>query len=148
MAEKLQLFHPEMIEWSDTIHDWKTAVIKGVEILVRHNKATAQLANAIFATTAKFGPYYVFEGGLALLHAEPGTYALAPATSTLILKDNVIFADQADKQARIIITMAAPDNNSHMDLIAEFSQYFTDEQTKAAILKVQSLAEFKKIIKW
>ncbi|MDQ0513960.1 PTS system ascorbate-specific IIA component [Mycoplasmoides fastidiosum] len=147
MSQQSKLFDPDMLAWSDEIKDWKTAVYKGVDLLVQQNKATPELATAIFATTDKFGPYYVFEPGLALLHAEPNSHSLTAATSTLILKDNVIFADQADKQARIIITMAAPDSNSHIDLIAEFSKVFGDQELKNQILQVQSLTEFKKLVK-
>ncbi|TDV23536.1 PTS system IIA component (L-Asc family) [Mycoplasmopsis mustelae] len=143
----MKLFDPKMIIYLSKEINWKQAIHLGVKMLVDNQKASFQLENEILKSTEKFGAYYVLEKGIALLHAPAGSYCYKPATSTLILDKEIIFNNQADKVAKIIITLSAPDNDSHFDLIAEFAKYFGDTNFKEKVLSISSLQEFLDLIK-
>ncbi|MGZ9428806.1 PTS sugar transporter subunit IIA [Mycoplasma sp. 1012] len=142
----MKLFDKKMMEWQDNCQDWKEVVHKGVELLVKENKATWELEKKILDSTAQYGAYYVLEKGIALLHGPAGDHCLEAATSTLILKDEVVFNNQEDKSARIIITLSAPDNTSHIGFIQEFGNYFMNEEFKQKVLKVKNMQEFLDLI--
>ncbi|ADE19741.1 PTS sugar transporter subunit IIA [Mycoplasma crocodyli] len=138
-----KLFKEEMMEYNTTIKDWKKAVNRGVEILAQNGYATMELEKAILDSTEKFGAYYVLEKGIALIHAAPGNYILKNGTSTIILDENIVFNNQEEKQAKILVTLAATDSNSHLGILQEFSHYFMNEDFKKEALNVKNLNEFK-----
>ncbi|UUD36184.1 PTS sugar transporter subunit IIA [Mycoplasmopsis citelli] len=142
----MKLFDPQLMQYMDKKVSWKEAIHLGVDMLVKQNKATQKLEEEILLSTEKFGAYYVLEKGIALLHAPAGKYCLKAATSTLILNEEIIFNNQPDKVAKIIITLSAPDNNSHFELIAEFGNYFMNQEFKQRALNVKSKQEFLDLI--
>ncbi|MEE3928085.1 PTS sugar transporter subunit IIA [Mycoplasmopsis ciconiae] len=141
-----KLFQKDLMEYNSTLNNWKDVVRHGVDLLVKKGCATQELADAIFKSTEEFGAYYVLEKGLALLHAAPGPYALKTATSLILLKDYVTFNNQPDKQAKIIITLSATDSTSHLEILQEFSHYFTNEEFKKEALEAKSLQEFEQLL--
>ncbi|UWD34011.1 PTS sugar transporter subunit IIA [Mesomycoplasma molare] len=143
----MKLFDENMMEWVEEKKDWKEIVHKGVELLVKEKKATWELENKILESTSQYGAYYVLEKGIALVHGPAGDHCLEAATSTLILKDEVVFNNQEDKTARIIITLSAPDSTSHIGFIQQFGNYFMNEEFKQQALKVESMSEFLELIK-
>ncbi|WP_391591773.1 PTS system, IIA component [[Mycoplasma] cavipharyngis] len=142
----MKLFDPQMMQYIDQNIDWKQAVHIGVGMLVDCNKASWELEEKILESTEKFGAYYVLEKGVALLHTLAGDYCYQAATSTLILDQEIIFNNQSDKMAKIIITLSAPDNNSHIAIIKEFGRYFMDVNFKEKALAVKSKQEFLNLI--
>ncbi|MGZ9755801.1 PTS sugar transporter subunit IIA [Mycoplasma sp. 246B] len=138
----MKLFDLIMLEFRKDITDWKQAIHIGVKMLVENKKATWKLEEMILESTATYGAYYVLEKGLALVHAPAGEHCIEPATSTLILDKEIVFNDQEDKVAKIIITLSAPDNDSHFQLISQFAQYFMDVDFKSKALAVSDKSEF------
>ncbi|QZE12497.1 PTS sugar transporter subunit IIA [Mycoplasma sp. Ms02] len=141
------LFKADLVEYRSDLKDWKEVVKAGVKMLVDKNLATDELANAIFESTSQYGAYYVLEKGIALLHAAPGPYTLGVGTGTIILDSPVIFNDQADKEAQIIVTLSSTDAHSHLELLQEFSHYFTIEEFKQKAYQVKSKQEFLELVK-
>lgn len=143
MSQKL--FEEKLMEEYD-LKDWKEVVKKGVGILVNNKYAKTSLVDAIFKSTSEFGAYYVLERGIALLHAKPADYALKPGVSFILLKKEVQFNNE-DKYARLIFTLSAPDSKSHIGLIEEFGEIFTNVSLKEKLLKAKNLLEVQKLIK-
>ncbi|WP_027333955.1 PTS sugar transporter subunit IIA [Mycoplasma elephantis] len=142
----MKLFDTKMIEYRTDLDNWKDVVHAGVDILVKHKYAKKELADAVFESTKQYGAYYVLERGLALVHAKPGPYALKPGTSTLLLDKYVKFNNQDDKEAKIIITLSAIDSTSHISIIQEFGEYFTDENFKKQALECDSVKKFIELL--
>ncbi|WP_025755660.1 PTS sugar transporter subunit IIA [Mycoplasmopsis cricetuli] len=144
----MKLFDPKLIKWIDNKNfDWKQVINQGVKLLVDNKKATWQLEDEILKITKKFGAYYVLEKGIALVHAPAGNYSFEAAASTILLKNNVCFNNQEDKCAKIIVTLASPDNHSHVELIQEFGNYFMNKDFKKKALESNSLETFLELIK-
>lgn len=141
-----KLFNNNMLEYNHTLKNWREVVFRGVELLAENGYATVKLADAIFESTSTYGAYYVLEEGLCLLHAKPGSYILKNGASTIILEDLIEFNNQKDKRAKIVITLAAKDSSSHIELIQEFAHYFTNENFKKSLYKVKTIQEFKKLV--
>lgn len=141
----MQLFNEKMTKFSK-IENWTEAVHEGVRILVENKKATYDLEKAIMEQTAKFGAYYVLEEGVALLHAPAGDYCLEVGTSILILDKMIVFNNQNDKKAKIIITLSVPNSSDHIALIQEFGVFFGNSDFKKEIYASRSIKKFYEII--
>lgn len=137
----MKLFNQEISKEIIEKVTWKDLVREGVDLLVQNGYATKGLEDAILESTAKHGAYYVLEKGIALLHAPVGPYALKTGTSLIYLPENVQFNNE-DKWARIIVTLSATDSTSHMGLIQEFGEIFTNEETKKKIFGTKNMKEF------
>ncbi|WP_434336999.1 PTS sugar transporter subunit IIA [Mesomycoplasma conjunctivae] len=142
----MKLFDKKMMVFKD-IKDWKEVVHEGVRILVENQKATWDLEKAIMESTAQFGAYYVLEKGIALLHAPVGAYCVEAAASILLLHNYVTFNNQEDKQAKIIVTLSAPNSNDHIDLISQFANYFGNQEFKKEAYQANSVEHFLDIVK-
>ncbi|WGI36971.1 PTS sugar transporter subunit IIA [Mesomycoplasma lagogenitalium] len=143
----MKLFDENMMQWVENPKDWKEVVHQAVQLLVENNKATWELEQKIYESTELFGAYYVLEKGIALVHGPAGDHCKQAATSTLILNKEIEFNNQEDKTARIIVTLSAPDANTHLSLIQQFGHYFMNDEFKQKALKVKSLEEFLALIK-
>ncbi|MGY6172386.1 PTS sugar transporter subunit IIA [Candidatus Mycoplasma pogonae] len=142
----MKLFNQKLTRWESQVTNWQEAIQLGVNILIENGYATHGLYNAILDSTTQFGAYYVLEPGIALVHAPAGDYALKPGVSLVVLDQNITFNNQADKQARLIFTLSAPNNVDHIELIQQFGTYFTNPTFKTAILNVKNSDELWKII--
>jgi mannitol/fructose-specific phosphotransferase system IIA component (Ntr-type) len=50
--------------------------------------------------------------------------------SMLILKESVSFSDEKDRNARIIVTLSAPDPDSHLVALGQLSELLMEEADK------------------
>lgn len=143
---KAKLFNSNMMEEIKEKIDWKEVVKRGVALLEKEGKATSELSDKIFESVNNFGAYFVLEKGIALLHAAPGPWCKEAATSFIFLPENIVFNNQEDKQAKLIITLSAPDGESHIGFIQEFGTFFMNDNFKQEALAAKTLLEFKKIL--
>ncbi|WP_027120552.1 PTS sugar transporter subunit IIA [Mycoplasmopsis lipofaciens] len=143
-----KLFNKSMMKAINVadLKNWKELVEKGVDILVEHGYATNKLTDAILDSTEKYGAYYVLEKGLAFLHAPVGEYNLKTGISIILLDDFIEFNNQSDKLGKIIITLSAIDNSSHMNLLEEFGKYFMNEEFKKEAFKINDIDTFLKLV--
>lgn len=141
-----KLFNKKLMKQDFEVTDWKEATKIGVDMLVKEGLATPKLADAIFESTEKLGAYYVFEKGIALLHAPPGDYSIKAGASILLTKENIQFNNE-DKWARVLVTLSSPDAESHMQIIQDFGAVFMDHDLKGKVLNSKSIEELAELIK-
>lgn len=141
------LFNKKNVDYLEKKLDWKKVVHLGVQYFVKKEKATWELEKAILEITEQLGAYYVLEQGLALVHAPVGDYVKEVAVYTIISKEKIVFNNQEDKWAKIIVFLASPDNLSHMQYIQEFGTIFGNDKLKRDLLNVSSLDEFWNVLK-
>lgn len=124
----------------DHVADWKEAIHVACEPLIEQNYCTSEYEDAIFASTEKFGPYYVLCENLALIHAsnERGVNATQMAV-TLLHKPVKFKPDGFD--VRVLVTLVAKDSESHMEGIQGVSNIFMDEQKVHKILNAKNAEE-------
>ena len=71
MNLKQALIDNDSIRLGVTASDWKEAVKLAVEPLVESGAVKAEYYDAIIASTAQYGPYYILMPGMAMPHARP-----------------------------------------------------------------------------
>ncbi len=89
------------------------------------------------------GPYIVIAPMIALSHARPEDGAKGLGMSLLMLEEPVDFSEEKDRKARAIITLAANDENAHLEALSQLSKMlmenmetFLGAQDKSTILNL------------
>lgn len=120
--------------------DWQDAIRLACAPMIKGGYCDEQYVDAIFASTAKYGPYYVLCENLALIHAsnEKGVYGTQIAITVL---DEAIKFKPDGYPVRVLVTLVAKDKNSHLAGIQAVSAVFTDPTKVEKLLDAASPAE-------
>ncbi|WP_050904043.1 PTS sugar transporter subunit IIA, partial [Vibrio harveyi] len=105
-----------------------------------------QYADAIIQSTEENGPYYVLCPGLAMPHARPETGVLKTGLGIHIFPSPVDFGSDLGP-ANILITLAAKDSDTHIEVIQALSEMFVDEENIAKLAQASSKEQVLDIIK-
>lgn len=132
---------------NELIKDWKEAISLGVDLLVKNQAATNDLKQAIIEVVNQHGPYFVIAPKLALAHAPPRNYCLKPALSLVVFKNSVSFGETNRYDVNVLVTLSAPDNSTHIDLMAKFAKIFGNKIIIDKLVKTNSIDEIKNILK-
>lgn len=106
--------------------DWVDAMKKSGQLLVDSGFITKEYIQLTIKSVEEFGPYIVIAPGLALSHARPDVSVLKTGISLLTLAEPVEFNCENDP-VDIVLTLAATDNEDHLDLLQKLSCYLSEE---------------------
>lgn len=130
----------------DRVEDWKEAVHVSLERLIEQGYCTAEYEQAVFDSTAEFGPYYVLTDNMALIHATNKVGVNKTQMAVTVLREPVQFEeDGADVQ--ILIALCAVDANAHIDGMATVLKLFGDDDRSEDVLAAKSCKEVFEIFK-
>lgn len=121
------LLSEETVAVGVSAKDWREAVRKGGELLVRAGKVREEYIDAMIETVETTGPYIVIAPGVAMPHARSEKGALDIGLSLLLLKTPVEFGNPDNDPVQIVISLSAKDNASHLDLLADIMRLLEDE---------------------
>ena len=86
----------------------------------------------------------LFRSHIALPHARPEQGAVKTQIGITLFRQDIEF-DGKETTARLFVTLAAKDNNSHLDALVQISELLSDEDKVERILKapdVQTLYHY------
>ena len=106
--------------------DWVDAMKKSGQLLVDSGFITKEYIQLTIKSVEEFGPYIVIAPGLALSHARPDVSVLKTGISLLTLAEPVEFNCENDP-VDIVFTLAATDNEDHLNLLQKLSCYLSEE---------------------
>lgn len=124
----------------DHAENWVDAITKAVMPLVEHGFVEHRYIQGIIDNTNQYGPYYVLAPEIALPHARPEQGVLKKQLGVTLLRHPVKFsADGYD--VRLLITLAAADNQGHLEALKALSEIMMDEDRIRQILDAKTEAE-------
>lgn len=138
--------HDDTIQVKTAVTDWQQALDDCAATLLAAGAITPAYLEAITAQHRQLGPYYVLAPGLAMPHARLEEGAIALGLSLLKLHDGVAFGADGFDPVDVIIMLAAPDKNSHIDAIAALAELFSDDQAMTELHQAHSVEDIKMII--
>ncbi|WNX84549.1 PTS sugar transporter subunit IIA [Agathobaculum sp. NTUH-O15-33] len=106
---------------------WENAIRKAAAPLLENGAIEQSYIDAMVESVHKNGPYYVLSKGLALAHARPECGVNRLALQFTTLEPGVAFGAGDNDPVRLIITLAATDNDSHLDLLGELADVLMDD---------------------
>lgn len=118
------------------IENWQQAVRMGVQILVDGHITTANYADEIIKLTMENGPYMVLGKHIMLAHSRQPSEAVG--FSFLRLSEPVTCLG---KSVQIIITMASPNQEAHLNFLAKLSPKISSGDLTDQLLTMTSTQE-------
>ncbi|MGC6386282.1 PTS sugar transporter subunit IIA [Ewingella sp. S1.OA.A_B6] len=136
----------ENIHIRHDITDWRDAVQASAAPLLKKGIIAPDYVQAIFAQHEKLGPYYVLAPGIAMPHARPEEGANALGLSLLTLPHGVKFNSVDNDPVYTVVMLAAPDKHSHIELISELAELFSNEEEMQKIHQAKNIRTIQDII--
>ncbi|MGK3143986.1 PTS sugar transporter subunit IIA [Pantoea sp. C2G6] len=141
-----QWLTPETISIVDHVSDWQTAVRQAARPLLASGAITPAYLDAIFATHAEIGPYYVLTPGLALPHARPEQGACHNGLSLLHIRQGVRFHAAENDPVFVVIMLSALSGDDHIRMITQLAELFSDESRLQQLLVADTLSAIQAVI--
>lgn len=134
------------ITLQESVEDWPQALKLCAKPLLDLQVIEPDYVTAIIKQHHALGPYYVLAPGLAMPHARPEEGAKGLGLSLLKLRQGVSFGAGEFDPVDVIIMLAAPDKNSHIEMISALAELFSSEADMAELHQANALEEIKTII--
>lgn len=131
----MNLLKRENVQICESAKDWRDAIRIAVKPLEEHGYVEPRYKEEIISNVENMGPYIVIADNIALPHARPEQGALETQIGVTLFRQNIVF-DGKDMPARLFITLAAKDSDSHLDALMEISELLSDEEIVQKILEV------------
>lgn len=134
------------ITLQESVEGWPQALELCAKPLLDLQVIEPEYVTAIIQQHHTLGPYYVLAPGLAMPHARPEEGAKGLGLSLLKLKQGVSFGAGEFDPVNVIVMLAAPDKNSHIEMISSLAELFSSDTDMAELHQVNTLEEIKTII--
>jgi PTS system ascorbate-specific IIA component len=134
MIEKI--LTKDFVRTGVSARDWKEAIHEGVKPLLEKGYIEERYEEAILENFKELGPYMVIAPGVVLSHARPENGVVQMGMSIVNLLEGVKFGHETNDPVYLVITLAASDNTSHLELLRELMGILM-EDTKLHTLKFE-----------
>ena len=121
--------------------DWEDAIAKAAAPLVKKGSVEESYVQGIIDSVKENGPYFVLTKHIALAHTRPECGVNRMDLNFTLLDTPVKFGKEELDPIKLIITLAATDSNSHLDVIADLTDILIDEELVKKILSSVSAEE-------
>ena len=115
----------ENVQIVERVDTWEDAIRVAVTPLVNSGYVEERYIDGIIENANEYGPYFVISPDLALLHARPEQGVIKKQLAVTILRSGVKFKENGDP-VRVLVTLAAEDADSHIDVMRELASMFCD----------------------
>lgn len=131
------------ITFKDSVENYEEAIYESGKVLLDKGIIEKKYLDKVIDNVKSIGPYIVIAPMIALSHARPEDGANALGMSLLMLEEPVNFSEEKDRYARAIITLAASNENEHLEALSQMSKMlmenmeaFLGAKDKETILKL------------
>lgn len=140
----MSLLKKENVQICETAKNWQDAIRISVLPLEQGGYVESRYKDGIIENIEKLGPYIIIADHIALPHARPEQGAIDTQIGITLFRQNIEF-DSREAAARLFVTLAAKDSNSHLDALVQISDLLSDEDEVEKILEspdVQTLYQY------
>ena len=135
-----QMLQPENIQCLNQITDWEEAIRISVKPLYETGYVEERYADEIINATKRMGPYYVLTDDVALIHGRPEDGVIDSQIAITVVREPVIFSPETFP-ARLLVTLAAEDANSHIETMQVLAHIFMDQEKINQIINASNTEE-------
>lgn len=125
---------------------WQDAIKLGTDILSENNYIDDRYYDAIMENFKNIGPYMVVAPGIVLSHARPEDGVKKLSMSLVTLKNPVNFGSELNDPVKLIITLAAIDNESHLKALSQLMELFMNSSDMNEIYRAKTKEEIINIV--
>lgn len=132
----MDLLKLENVQICERAADWRDAIRTAVLPLERNGYVEPRYKEEIIANLERLGPYIVIAKNIALPHARPEQGAIKTQLGVTLFREPVQFEDK-ETSARLFVTLAAQDSNSHLEALVTISELLDQPEKVAQILSAK-----------
>lgn len=126
--------------------DWEDAIRKSSQVLLETEKIEERYVDAMIDAVHRVGPYIVLGNHVALAHARPECGVKELSVFFTTLKPGVEFGSESFDPVRLVITLAAIDEDSHLELMGELAGILMDEENVVRLVDSETPEEFLSLL--
>jgi len=123
------------------ISDWKDAIRKSGELLVKVGAADPKYIDAMIKFCEEHNAYIVIAPGIAIPHARPEDGMKKVGFSLITLKKPVEFGNPGNDPVNLVIALGAPDNKSHIKALAQLAEILMNKEAVKRIRDARTKSE-------
>ena len=128
----------ENVQICEKANDWRQAIKISVQPLEQGGYVKSCYKDGIIENVEKLGPYIMIADEIAMPHARPEQGAIETQIGITSFREGVRF-DGKETTARLFVTLAAKDSDSHVDALVKISELLSDDETVEAILEASDV---------
>jgi ascorbate PTS system EIIA or EIIAB component len=126
MTSLSELLSPEAIWIGADASNWRAAVRAAGDRLVESGATGPAYTDEMIAAVEELGPYMVIAPGIALAHSRPSPAVLRAGVSLVTLRHPVPFGHRQNDPVRLVVGLAAPDEEGHVTALATLAEFLAD----------------------
>ncbi|MGC0793803.1 PTS sugar transporter subunit IIA [Pantoea agglomerans] len=128
----------EKIQYVESVTDWQEALVIAGRPLLSEGAISQDYIDAIIQQKEEIGPFFVIAPKIAMPHARPEQGAHKLGLSIVLLGTAVKFDSEENDPVKAIFMFAAPDSNSHIEMISQLAEVLSDEEIMAQVFNASS----------
>ena len=128
----------ENVQICEKANDWREAIKISVQPLEQGGYVRSCYKDGIIENVEKLGPYIMIADEIAMPHARPEQGAIETQIGITLFREGVRF-DGKETTARLFVTLAAKDSDSHVDALVKISELLSDDETVEEILEASDV---------
>lgn len=128
------LLKQENVQICDTADNWRDAIKIAVLPLEKSGYVESRYKDGIIENIEKLGPYIIIADHIALPHARPEQGAIETQIGITLFRQDITFEGR-EATAKLFVTLAAKDSNSHLDALVQISELLSEEEVVDKILQ-------------
>lgn len=136
----------ERIQFGKSVKHWEDAIELAAEPLVDKGFIDTGYVDAMIQGIKKYGPYVVIAPHVAIPHARPENGVHQIGMSMLILKNSVAFSEKAEHRVKLIIVLAAIDNDTHLKALSQLTKLLSDQNNIKSLENAVSVKKVMEIV--
>lgn len=126
--------------------DWEDAIRRSAQHLLETGKIEERYISAMIDAVHRVGPYIVLGNHVALTHARPECGVNELSVHFTTLEPPVPFGSEKFDPVSLIITLAAVDADSHLELISELADILMEEEHVERLSNSATRQEFIELL--
>ncbi|WP_368916569.1 PTS sugar transporter subunit IIA [Proteus mirabilis] len=140
------LLTPDVVQVIPQVKDWREAIKIACQPLIDKGCIEPRYVDAIYKSHEQIGPYYVLRPGIAMPHARPEEGVNQLSLALTIIEKGVEFGADENDPVKLLIVLAATDNDSHINAIVKLAELFDNQDDIDTLLQAKSKAEVLAVI--
>ncbi len=131
------------INLKNSVDTWEDSIREAATPLLKDGSIEASYIDAMIENVLVNGPYIVIAPNIAMPHARCERGALKSAISVLKLNEPVMYPE--DMEVKLIICLAAKDQNEHLDAISNLADFFMDDNKVEKVMHTKNVSEIAEV---
>lgn len=145
-VELSQLLSAEAIRVGASAEDWRAAVRLAGDALMASGATAAAYTDEMIATVEELGPYIVIAPGIALAHSRPSPAVHHAGISLVTLSEPVKFGHRTNDPVRLVVGLAAPDEEGHVTALSTLAEFLSDEDRREELIGTTSAQKAMRLV--